>query len=677
MLSHAAIPGFNGGYVGVDVFFVISGFLITGILIREAITSGRVSIPAFYARRARRILPAGTVVLVTIVAASTLVLTTARLHQVLTHVTWAAFFGANIYSARSGSDYFAQSDVFVSPVLHFWSLAVEEQFYLVWPALIALIMFAGRRRQSSAPLAEWRQPAVRLRRLRVTIAVLCALSLAFSIWQTRTSPTSAYYSTLTRGWELGAGALLALCEAYVTRWTPAVKLVASWLGLAAIIASMLWYSSTTPFPGYFAALPVVGAVLVLAGGIEGPRAGARVVLDTRLMRWFGDISYSLYLWHWPLLLLPELYLAHTLSLRARIIMMATATIAAWLSYLLIETPALRSGLLSRTRTRALVLWPTAISLVLAAVLVAPFIVSSMSSFSGVSTYDRDPGSSDYSPVQAIIAASAQARSKDPLPELLHPALEKLSGDVSELPKGCGTERDDTSVGHCVLGDPNGKQTIVVFGDSHSIMWMQPLDRLAKADGYRIIPFEKASCFPLDATEWRTDVNRTYTECDTWRTAALREIAQLKPDRIITSGLLPQVFVDPASGQAADHDATMAVFASGISSTLATLHAITPHVYVIGATPFLARSAGDCLGTRAATMATCVRPLSSSIKQFNQIWKSAATANGAAFIDPIPWMCAANRCPLVVGHVIVYRDSNHVTRTFADTVSAQLAPMLDL
>ena len=164
VLFHAHMPGVGGGFVGVDVFFVISGFLITGILVREVRTRGQVSIAEFYARRARRILPAATVTLAAVALASAFMLRTNRVEEVLEHVRWSALFAANIWSAKSGSDYFSEEG-FVSPVQHYWSLAVEEQFYVVWPALIALIMVLGA--------GEWRSrpPECRTRRPRARASV--------------------------------------------------------------------------------------------------------------------------------------------------------------------------------------------------------------------------------------------------------------------------------------------------------------------------------------------------------------------------------------------------------------------------------------------------------------------------------------------------------------------------
>jgi peptidoglycan/LPS O-acetylase OafA/YrhL len=665
--DHAGIPGFTGGYVGVDVFFVISGFLITGILAREAQETGRLSIAGFYARRARRILPAATVTLLAVVAASGLIFTVVRLRTVLTHATWAALFAANIYSARAGTDYFARQDTFVSPVLHFWSLAVEEQFYLVWPPLAALVVWAGARRHGFGPALR--------RRLRLVVVVLGGASLAWSIWETAAAPTPAYYSTLTRGWELAAGALLALCTDAVARWAPPARAAASWVGLGLIGAAALHYGTGTAFPGYHAMVPVVGAVLVLAGGVDPPRHGAGLVLDTPPMRWFGDISYSLYLWHWPILVLPVLYLAQPLTGMQRLALLALATAVAWLSYRYVERPLLRAQPLNRTPLASLALWPAAVSLVLGAVSVTGLVA--IPPHPNMTAVDfAAPMLPGYSPVAAVRLAAAQARAGRPLPTELYPDLEDLAADIPAWP-GCELDRDAIAVPHCVGGDRSARHTIAVFGDSHTIMWMRPVTELAAAAGWRVVPFEKANCFPVDATEWRGDESRPYTECDAWRTEVIAQIAALHPDRIIMSGRAPQTFVDPATGRPASDQAALGIFDTGERSMLATLRAITPHVYAIGATPNLPRSVADCLGTTRATMATCAQGIPAVTTQINTVWRRDAQATGATFVDPVPWLCADGLCPLVIGGVIVYWDDNHITPTFAETLRPVLASSLDL
>ena len=402
-----------------------------------------------------------------------------------------------------------------------------------------------------------------------------------------------------------------------------------------------------------------------------------MVLDVRPMRWVGDISYSLYLWHWPMLVLPAAYLARDLSLIERGLALIAATGLAWLSYRLVESPIRRSGGLSHGRVRSLVLWPAAALVVVGAVaLVAgpsqvPVQAATTSSGRSVAAVSSDPA------INAIADAARRARAEEPLPESLSPSLEALRNDVSRLPQGCGVERDDPEVSTCVLGDPEGKQTLVLFGDSHVIMWRKPIENIAKARGWRIVALQKASCFPIDAMLWRWDKSRAYTECDTWRAKAYEEIARIQPDAIITSGLLGVTLVDPATGRPATNAAAGPLFGRGVRSSLHKLMQITPRVYVIGGTPLLPKVASDCLGSRRSTLGTCVRAPGTAILARNKLWSDAAEAVDAHFINVLPWLCHSSVCPVVVGNIIVYRDADHISTTFAATLEDALARRLSL
>ena len=674
MLGHARISGLTGGYVGVDVFFVISGFLITGILVREVRRTGRISIVNFYARRARRILPAATVVLLAVVLVSSRLFNYVRVDQVTDQVTWAAFFAANLQLAGSGSDYFAVG-TFVSPVQHYWSLAVEEQFYLVWPALIALILYAGRRGLSDRPNAtSWR-----LRRLAVAIALLCAASFAWSVWYTTHQPLMAYYSAPARGWELGSGALLALCATRVARLPVPVKALASWLGLVAIAVAAVRFTPHTPLPGYHAALPVLGAALVVAGGNE--RYGAAFVLDRLVMRWVGDISYSLYLWHWPVLMIPPMYLVRELTITERVALLGLAVLLAWLSYALVETPLRSARVLSRDRRRALVLWPATAAIVLSSIAVVQFQDGGPAAASASyqkPDFDPDPTilQNDTDPaVNAASFAAELARAAYPLPKGLKPALEDLTSDVSRPAPGCFADRDATKHKICAVGDLSSKHVIVLYGDSHVTMWLEPLKRIAEQQHLKVVTFMKASCFPAEAPVWRSDKQRAYTECDAWRTWAYAEIAKLKPERIVVSGLIVQNFTDPATGRMMTAEAAKPFFATGVKRTLQKLRTLAPRVDVLSGTPNLRKEPADCLAPRNANSGSCAVPPDQLTRQRNDVWKKAAAATGAHFVDLIPWFCDRRTCPLVIGNVIVYRDANHITTTFATTLTTGLTDKL--
>jgi peptidoglycan/LPS O-acetylase OafA/YrhL len=347
VLEHDGVPQMRGGYVGVDVFFVVSGFLITGLLLRDYERLGRVNLPDFYARRARRILPACTLVLVNTVVAAFLLLGTNRAVRVAIDGQWAALFAGNIRQIAIGSNYLT-AQLPPSPLQHFWSLAVEEQFYLIWPSLFWLAMLA----------TGGRRPRISVARVLVTVI---AASLAWSVWQTAQDETVAYFSPLTRAWELAVGALLAVCVPALLRAPVRLGLAASSVGFIAIVTAVVAFDKDTLVPGYAVALPVVGTFLVVAGGTIAPARGLECVLATRGLQWLGKRSYAWYLWHWPVLVIAAAWVGHPLTVLENSALSLLALGAAACAFVCVEHPIHRSA-----RLQAYSPW---VSVVLGAVVV--------------------------------------------------------------------------------------------------------------------------------------------------------------------------------------------------------------------------------------------------------------------------------------------------------------------
>lgn len=312
VLFHAGVPGLTGGFVGVDVFFVLSGFVITGLLLRERISSGRNSILAFYGRRARRIIPAATLVIIVTVLATYHWLgflmggTTARDGRA------AATFWVNFHFIALGTNYWT-SQLPPSPLQNYWSLSVEEQFYVVYPAIFIGVA------AMVVPRFDFRH------RINSILAAAIVVSFWWSIAQTSSNATAAYFSPFTRAWELALGALVAINARHLANLPSRAAAVITWAGLAGIMLAAFLYSSSTPYPGSAVALPVISTAAVIAAGTAGFKFGAEMVLRLPPFQWLGKISYSLYLWHWPLLIIPMEVAGQQLSLKDNLGWVAIAT----------------------------------------------------------------------------------------------------------------------------------------------------------------------------------------------------------------------------------------------------------------------------------------------------------------------------------------------------------------
>jgi peptidoglycan/LPS O-acetylase OafA/YrhL len=331
--SHAGLGLFAGGYVGVDVFFVVSGFLITGLLLKAYDREGRVSLASFYARRVRRILPAATLVLLATVVVSFVALDASRATHIAQDAQWTSLFAANLRFIQQQTNYLTAT-LPPSPLQQYWTLGVEEQFYAVWPLTIIAILAVARR----VPLR---------RKLGMALCLIIAASLWWSIAQTASNATAAYFSPLTRAWELGLGALLAVVTPFLLRLPRLLGVTMSVCGLVAILAAGLTFTSFTAFPGYAAVLPVDGTALVVAGGTIAPGGGAERILRFGLFQWLGKLSYSIYLWHWPLLTIPKEYQGKNLGAGETLLLCLAAVALAAVTFRVIEYPVRNSQWLKR------------------------------------------------------------------------------------------------------------------------------------------------------------------------------------------------------------------------------------------------------------------------------------------------------------------------------------------
>ncbi|MER7999829.1 acyltransferase family protein [Streptomyces sp. NPDC095613] len=661
VLSHAGVGAFAGGYVGVDVFFVISGFLITSLLLRELTATGGLSVRRFYARRALRLLPASTLVAVTALAGSWLFLSKVRFTEYAGDAISSALYTVNFRLALSGTDYLAQ-DSPPSPFQHFWSLAVEEQFYLVWPPLLLLSRKAAARRRGL---------------LAAPLALLCAVSFGLSVYATAYAPRDAaswaYFGTHTRVWELGAGALLALFLARRERpagapgpLRQALAASLTWAGLACVLLAAVLFDADTPFPGYHALLPVLGTVLVLAGGARPTPFGAELLLARRPAVWLGGLSYGWYLWHWPLLVVGPMALGRPASVRLALGLSAVALVLAWGTLRLIENPVRFHTAFRRRPRRAMAfglgLSAVAASTALVAAAFPPPISSDATApaVSGTLTSAPGPGA------RGAELADLVARSGAGLPSNLTPALGEVKKARSAVYRdGCHVPYGPTRSPACVYGDRSSDTVVVLLGDSHAAQWFPALDRLARERGWKLVSLTKASCKVAAVTI--VDHRKPYTACDAWRRTAVERIGRLRPALVVVSSSDAGTPARPAGDPVRQ-------WTAGFQDTFRSLTATGTRVAALLDTPWPKVDAVDCAASYPLRLGRCANHLPQAIRdeRRQRAERAAAAATGVTVIDPTPWLCdARGNCPVVVGDRFVYRDDSHLAEGYAEA----LAPVL--
>jgi len=682
VLFHAGLP-IPGGFIGVDVFFVISGFLITGLLVREHERTGRVSLSNFYARRIRRLLPAAAVVVLVTLGGALAFIGLLDRPSVMTDGAAAALSVSNIRFALAEGSYFTAISQ-PSPFLHFWSLSVEEQFYLVWPALL-LFVARGRRRWVGA----------------VLIAVLAG-SFAANLYLTETSISWAFYSLPTRAWQLALGGLLAVAGTWPNRLPRIVGVLAAlagWAALAGLVAAAMLIGERTPYPGTAALAPAVAGAVLIASGTA--RWGAGLILSSTPIRFLGRISYSLYLWHWPILVLVPLAVGATLPVEARSILVLAAVAVAWASWRFVEEP-FHHGMIS-----AVLVPRRAIAIGLASIVVvvvvstgleirtaraideialatpaptpapttspAPTPSATPSGSSGASHVPATPEPSltpEPTPTLAPLLTwrdIPDASPPDPIPLTadIRPTLADARADTEALYRDrCASQLDDPHPKNCVYGNKAGTFTVALIGDSHAGAWFPAVEALAIERGWRLVPYVKLSCPFLDMKVEHLDTSLEYTECEAWREELFTVLAQRPPDLTIVAMSHRGIFPLLAEDKTVERQSQAIARAVG---------RVPGRVFIVIDTP---RTSDDIPGCIAGNVSD-VRPCAiSRAKGFTSLFgvreAQAAAIAGAGIIDLIPSVCPTMACQVVRDGMILYRDNHHLTATF----SRSLAPALD-
>ncbi|MFD8786359.1 acyltransferase family protein [Kitasatospora sp. NPDC059599] len=631
---HSAVPGLTGGYVGVDVFFVISGFLITGLL-----TNRPLGLWDFAARRARRILPAAATVLVATAVAGGALLDPLRGTDLARDLIAAAGQFANWRFVGRQTDYLAAEQA-PSPLQHFWSLGVENQFYLLWGVLLlGLARYLHGRRRTLA--------------ITLTTLGIGGVSLVLCLRWTQTSAPLAYFSTGSRLWEFAAGACAALLGGALATRTGRAPVrwslrLTGWLGLAAVAAPVLLYDRDTPFPGTAALLPVLGTAAVLLAGHGPLRAGdAGRLLATRPLRAAGRLSYAWYLWHWPVLTIAQARYG-ALPWTTLLALTAAAALPAWLTLRLVEQP-LRYGSSPAPR-RGLAVGASALVIPLIAALTL-----------GGGTVRALGGAAD-----APGAAPAGAADG---PGLLAPGTRVLALTPSlararqDFPpgKGCEIPLNADSSPRCLFGAEDSPDRIVLLGDSHAGQWISAALALAEQRHWALEVLVKPGC-PLATLTVRNNVlGRTFDECDRWRENTLTRL---------TSGPTPRLVLMAGLNRYGSQEERT----EGWTRTLDRLTALGAPLAYLGDTPMPGKDIPTCLAASDGRSDACFFPRETAFEPDPLLDGGLAARYGVRTLDLGPLLCpgAGPSCPAVLEGVVLYRDTGHIT----DTLARVLAPRLD-
>jgi peptidoglycan/LPS O-acetylase OafA/YrhL len=655
LLYHAGIPFAGGGYVGVDVFFVISGYLITGLLLRELEKTGTVSLARFYSRRAKRLLPLTVVVLAFVVVLSWLLFDPIRMDETSFGVVAAGLYVMNWLLAVEAADYFA-AGLQASPVQHFWTLAVEEQFYLVWPALLLAVGWWCRR------TGRGLRPT-----LAAVLAAVAASSLAYGVYSTDAEAGAAYFSTLTRGWELALGGMLALAPASALGRLPGWMAGAlAWAGLGAVAFAAHRFNDDTLFPGTAALIPTLGTAAIIAAGL-GAGTGSATPLGSRLLalgpvRHVGRISYSWYLWHWP----PLVFAAAVwgkLSPVEGLAVLAASYVPAVLTHHLVEKPFLHSRSLTRYPRKALALGGacTAASIALGLILFAltPIVPEAPETRVAGAAALRD-GHSIQKSAKAVNPTPREAETKENRPRM--------------YADGCHLDLPETESPECVYGNLSSDTTVVLFGDSHAMQWFPALNELAKERDWRLVGFSKSACPPAEISVYSTGLRREYRECEEWRERTLGRIVREENPSLVVTSMLNR-YRAREDGKGLDRNASNEAVVEGYASTLKKLRGSGAPVAVIEDVPSPGKNVPKCVSRSLDRLQDCAFPRKKALDQPRINVRAAREVEGVSLVDPTPVVCPEKTCPAVIGDVLVYRNGAHLTRTYVNTLTPWLGERL--
>ena len=674
VLYHAGIPGAAGGFIGVDVFFVISGFLITGLLWREVTTTNTVALGRFYAARARRLLPAAATVGVATAILAAIVLPPLQARSVFLDGIASALYAGNYRFAMQGTDYLAVD--LPSPFQHYWSLGVEEQFYLVWPVLIiGTAWLIGRLRAGATSRAL---------PYAVVLAGVGAASLAAAVIWTRTSPSWAFFSLPTRAWELAVGGLVALSIQQWRRLPLLPAAIAGWGGLTLIGLTCTQLGPHTPYPGTSALLPVLGTALVIGGGTVTRGLGPGRLLCRPPMRAIGRLSYSWYLWHWPVLLLMPPLLGEPAGLAARLTAIFVSAGLAVITLHLVENPGRFASALRRSAKRSLVVAGVATAAATCACLLLLTVVPvpvghgpAASTASILALPSANPQANDpheaaveqaFAQVRVAVTAAAGLRG---VPSNLDPSLAQAPADKAAVfVNGCVRSWREVGQAECAGGDTASPTTLALIGDSHAAMWNPAFEQVAEQRHWRLETLTKVTCPVQDLPIDSPYLGREYTECEQWRGQVLARVAAEHP-RLVVLDMSRRYGADFGF---ASYDPA---WIETLGRTVAQLRRTGATVLVLGPAPDPHSAVPTCLSGHLDDASACAPNRAAAVDNGGiAAERAATTGNGGHYADLTDLFCTHERCPVIVGNTLVFRDDNHLTTEYARLLAPVIGALTD-
>lgn len=632
LLSHIWPGLLPGGFVGVDVFFVVSGYLITGSLFQELQQTGHIALSRFYVRRIKRLLPAATLVLLVVAVLSLWLVPPSRWEETAIEILASAFYVENWRLAWLAVDYLGSENT-ASPVRHFWSLSVEEQFYVFWPLMLMAVAAASRR------FATLRAGVA------IALLLIIVLSLSASVLLTQTQRESAYFLTSTRIWELSLGGLLAITV--LPDLSRRVREAMRTIGLAAIALAALAFSAETAFPGYAALLPTLGCALVLAAGTDSDAWSITRLLSARPAQYLGDLSYPVYLWHWPIVIFAGHYATGGISFPLGLTLVASTVAVAHISKRFLEDP-IRYSKIDPKKALAFITGFSVCCIVAAVVVYDQFALRIMN------IHAESP---NYPGARAFLAGAPVPAVDAPIPPPIF-----LKQDKGEVYKDdCHLGHGATTLTPCRYGPETGRK-VVLMGDSHAAQWAPALIPEVTRLGWHLETQTKSSC-PV----FRENIKKqkdAQVFCKKWAENVLESLRNSPPDLVILAQAKSYQLAD-VTGQ----EPRMEV-ASAIAGVWRELLALGIKVVAIRDTPKLAFDPGACIARDPGCYAR-----QSEIMGDDPILAAHGLVPQVPVVDMTDAVCQDGKCPMVVGNVVVWRDLHHLTASYARTTATVLAARL--